>query len=126
MKDKETHISVRLPELLVGRLYFLVSMGRFKSMSHAVRVAIMRFLDEEETYNGMTATYIEEGLKMKLTKQDIITFALGAVGAAAAVIGQSFPASFETLEDLQTWGTALVAGLAAALFRYVATYLVER
>lgn len=59
---------------------------------------------------------------MKLTKQDLLTFALGALAAAAYPLGEALMRfSEEPIDDWGKWLGGLAAGIVAALMRYVAT-----
>jgi hypothetical protein len=61
---------------------------------------------------------------MKFTKQDAITFVLGALAAAAMVFVEAVSRTeTEPISNFEDWVLKLGVGMAAALGRYVVTYL---
>lgn len=64
---------------------------------------------------------------MKFTKQDALTFAIGAVAAVGLELGLRLSSlnadGADGPTDLQAFGVSLGVGLLAALGRYLATYL---
>lgn len=61
---------------------------------------------------------------MRFTKQDAVTFGLGALAAAGLVLGEALiEFSEETFTNLTTWLRGLAAGMLTALGRYLVTSL---
>lgn len=63
---------------------------------------------------------------MNFTKQDGITFLIGAAAALVFTLAQAFIDTASLIEDPSTWLTNLGVGLLGALGRYLVTELTQR
>jgi len=64
---------------------------------------------------------------LKFTRQDLVTFALGAVAVIAPLLGNALATrDWSNLDDIGKWALATVSGIGAALLRYLVTYLFQR
>ncbi len=61
--------------------------------------------------------------ELKFTKQDVLTFVIGAVAGVAWVVGDALIDSTSLFDDTGKWFTALGIGITAALGRWIVTYL---
>jgi len=64
---------------------------------------------------------------MTFTKSDFVTFALGALAAAAYPLGEALTKlSTDPVNDWDKWLAGLAAGIGAALLRYITTRAIEK
>jgi hypothetical protein len=62
-------------------------------------------------------------MKLRLTKQDALTFAIGLAAGVSFEVADALLASDQLFANTTDWVKTLGAGVAAATGRWIATYL---